>query len=258
MKFKLKYIFLIFFFVFKGTSLIYTQEEYMDLLLLYVDEKYDICFSKSMKYTQKDKTKNHPLPYLYSAMSSFEMSQDHKYTNLHPKAYKTAISFTAKYRKKDKSYKYKVDAAPFIDKFKLVLMEDIENFMMEKTESSYAKAASLSKKTCDMDPDDYGSKLLYGHLCNLTKNKSTAKEYLKISKEKLAEMAENKFGLKYLTKSQQFILRYSLTELASFYQTKNPAQSKEILELGKHFFYADSEDSKIEFTQEYKAFYDRL
>ena len=62
----------------------------------------------------------------------------------------------------------------------------------------------------------------------------------------------------FLTKSQQFILRYSLTELASYYQTKNPAQSKEILELGKHFFYNENEDSKIEYTQDYKAFYDRL
>jgi hypothetical protein len=258
MRLQLKHIFFLLFFISKGSAPIYSQEEYMDLLLLYVDEKYDICFSKSMKYTLKDKTKNHPLPYLYIAMSSFEMSQDHKYTNLHPKAYKTAISFTAKYRKKDKVYKYKTDASPFIDKFKLVLMEDIENFMMENTESSFAKAASLSKKTCAMDPDDYGAKLLYGHLCNLTKNKSTAKEYLKISKEKLAVMAENKFGLKYLTKSQQFILRYALIEMASFYQAKNPTQSKEILNLGKHFFYAKNEDSKIEFSQDYKSFYDKL
>ena len=106
MKLKLKHIFILFLFIFKGLTPIYSQEEYMDLLLLFVDEKYDICFSKASKYTQKDKTKNDPLPYLYIAMSSFEMSQDHKYTNLHPKAYKTAISFTAKYRKKDKQYKW--------------------------------------------------------------------------------------------------------------------------------------------------------
>ncbi len=76
------------------------QEDYMDLLLLFVDEKYDVCYGKAMKYTGKDKTKADPLPYLYIAMSSFEMSQDHKYTNVYPKAYKTAISYSAKYRKR--------------------------------------------------------------------------------------------------------------------------------------------------------------
>ena len=54
-----------------------------------------------------------------------------------------------------------------------------------------------------MDPDDYGAKLLYALLCNLTKNKSTAKEYFKICKHKLAEYKDNKFSLKYMTKSQQ-------------------------------------------------------
>ena len=61
-----------------------SQGDFMDLLLLFVDEKYDVCFHKSLKYNEKEKTKKHPLPYLYAAMASFEMSQDHKYTNMYP------------------------------------------------------------------------------------------------------------------------------------------------------------------------------
>ena len=257
MKFRLNNIVLLLFFVFKGLTPVFSQE-YMDLLLLFVDEKYDVCFSKSMKYTIKDKTKKDPLPYLYVAMSSYEMSKDHKYTNLHPKAFKNAISYTTKYRKKDKEYKYKSDASPFIDKFKSELTEEVENYIMEKTESSYSKASSLAKKICYMDPDDYGAKLLYSHLCFLIKDKTTGKEYFKICKEKLTEMSDNKFGLKYLSKSQQYILRFALIETAHFYKAKNPSQSKEILELGKHFFYEKNEDSKIEYSQDYKNFYDKL
>ena len=141
-----------------------TDNDYMDLLLFYVDEKYDICFNKAMKYTLKEKTKKDPLPYLYVSKASFEMSRDHKYTNNYPKAYKTAISFAAKYRKKDKEYKFKDDAEDYIDAFKLVMIEEIENYILEGTDATYGKATGLCKKTCDMDPDDYGAKLLYACL----------------------------------------------------------------------------------------------
>ena len=116
-----------------------TNNDYMDLLLLYVDEKYDVCYNKSLKYTEKEKTKKDPLPFLYVSMSSLEMSRDHKYTNSHPKAYKTAISFAAKYRKKDKEYKHKSDAAEFIDKFKLIILEEIENVKKEGISQEHLK-----------------------------------------------------------------------------------------------------------------------
>ena len=77
-----------------------TEKLYDDLLVLLVNEEYKDCFNKSVKYTLKDKTKKDPLPYLFAAKSSFEMSRDHKYTEEFPKAYKTAMSYAAKYRKK--------------------------------------------------------------------------------------------------------------------------------------------------------------
>ena len=157
----------------------------MDLLLLFVDEKYEVCYNKSIKYTEKEKTKKDPLPFLFVSMSSFEMSRDHKYTNTFPKAYKTAISYAAKYRKKDKEYKFKSDSEKFIDDFKLVIIEEIENYIQEGIPAKFGKAAGLSKKICDMDPDDYGAKLMYALLCDLTKNKTPAKEYMKVCVPKL-------------------------------------------------------------------------
>ena len=92
------------------TSLILTSQSdntYDDLLVLLVNEDYKDCFNKSIKYTTKDKTKKDPLPYLFAAKSAYRMSRDHKFTEEFPKAYKTAISYTTKYRKKDKKYIYK-------------------------------------------------------------------------------------------------------------------------------------------------------
>ena len=69
----------------------------------------------------------------------------------------------------------------------------MENFLEEGTEKTYSKAVGLTKKTCDMDPDDYGAKLLYSILCTITKNKTYAKESLKICIPKLEEYANTVF-----------------------------------------------------------------
>ena len=213
-----------------------TEKLYDDLLVLLVNEEYKDCFNKSVKYTLKDKTKKDPLPYLFAAKSSFEMSRDHKYTEEFPKAYKTAMSYAAKYRKKDKEYIYKDDAEEFINDFKMIIIEDIENYILEGTEKTYGKAVSLAKKTSDMDPDDYGAKLLYALLCTLTKNNSKAKEVLKMCMPKIEEYGNNKFSLKYMNKSQQFILRFTLMEYANYYKDKDTAKAKSMLDYGKHLF----------------------
>lgn len=235
-----------------------TDNDYMDLLLLFVDEKYEVCYNKSMKYTEKEKTKKDPLPFLYVSMSSFEMSRDHKYTNTFPKAYKTAISFAAKYRKKDKDYKHKSDSEKFIDDFKLIILEEIENYLLEGTSATYGKAAGLTKKCCDMDPDDYGAKLLYALLSDLTKNKTASKEYMKICTPKLEEYANDNLSLKTMNKSQQTILRFALLEYANYYIIKEPAKAKEMLDYGKDLFYEKNEFSKVSYNLDYKSKYDSI
>ena len=54
--------------------------------------------------------------------------------------------------------------------FKMVIIEEVENYILEGTDKTYGKAVSLAKKISDMDPEDYGAKLLYALLCTLTKN----------------------------------------------------------------------------------------
>ena len=253
---------LLFFLIFTSINIItitaQTEKLYDDLLLLLVNEEYKDCFKKSVKYTLKDKTKKDPLPYLFAAKSSFEMSRDHKYTEEFPKAYKTAMSYAAKYRKKDKEYNFKDDAEEFINDFKMIIIEDIENYILEGTEKTYGKAVSLAKKTSDMDPDDYGAKLLYALLCTLTKNNSKAKEVLKMCMPKIEEYGNNKFSLKYMNKSQQFILRFTLMEYANYYKDKDTAKAKSMLDYGKHLFYEENDFSKISYSMDYKLIYDHL
>ena len=233
-------------------------DDFMDLLLLYVDEKYDICFHKAIKYTEKDKTKKHPLPYLYASMASYEMSQDNQYTNMYPKAYKTAISYLTKYRKKDKGYEYKDDSEDYIERMKFIIAEEIENYILEATDNSYSKAAGLAKKVCYMDPLDYGSKLLYAHLCYMSRNKSAGKEYLDISMEYIEVLPENKFAFKEMTKSQQFYLKYSLMEYSSFKKIKDPRTAKEIIQLGEPYYYKDRDDCLLDDNEDFRSLYNEI
>ena len=69
-------------------------------------------------------------PYLFAAKASYEMSQDHKYTEEFPKARKTALSYAAKYRKKDKEYLFKEDAEEFINDFKLNIIFTLYTFFV--------------------------------------------------------------------------------------------------------------------------------
>ena len=238
-------------------TLTLNAQDYMDLLLLFVDEKYDICYHKAIKYTTKDKTKADALPYLYVAMASLEMSQDHKYTNMYPKAYKTSISYIGKYRKKDKEFEYQQDAEEFIERIKFIIAEDIENLMEEKTESSFMKAASFTNKICKMDPKDNGAKLLYAYLCYVTKNKSTGKELYKTSMEYIHNIQDDKFAFSNMTESQQYFLRLGIMEYAN-YKRKKPSAAMPVIELGKKFFYIDRNDCLLEDNSDFKALYDEL
>ena len=233
-----------------------TENTYENLLVLYVNEDFKNCFNKSLKYTVKEKTKKDPLPYLFAAKASYEMSQDHKYTEEFPKARKTALSYAAKYRKKDKEYLFKEDAEEFINDFKLNIIEQLENYLLEGTDKTYSKAVGLTKKTCDIDPEDYGAKLLYSVLCTITKNKTNAKEYLKICIPKLEEYEKNKFSLKYMTESQQSLLRYAIMEYTKYYKEKDAAKSKKMMEYGKPLYYDENDFSKIEYNMDYKFLFD--
>jgi hypothetical protein len=80
------------------------DNEFKDLLSLFVDQKYEKVLNKAENYTIGDETKKHPLPYLYIAMSLYEMSKIEKYTQMeeYKGAFKDAMKFCSKYAAKDK------------------------------------------------------------------------------------------------------------------------------------------------------------
>lgn len=229
-------------------------QEYEDLLVLLVDEKYEKCFDKALKYTEKDKTKNDAMPYLYAAQALFAMSQEHKYIDIFPKAYKDAISFTKKYRKKDKEYAYREDAEPFLEKLKLTILEDIENYNIEGEEKAFKKSLGFMKKVDQIDPNCLGSMLLRAELEILTKNKSEGRKMFATAMEEIRKIGVD-VQFEDLTLSQQKYLRYSLIFVSQNYIETDLAKAKEIISIGQPYFGEENEACLLEDNDEFKKVY---
>ena len=233
------------------------SQEYKDLLILYVDENYEKCFGKALNYTENDKTKKHPLPYLYVSMASFGISQDHQYSKKWPKAYSTALSFATKYRKKDPENTYADDSQDYIDQLKEIIYEDVENYMLTATEKGHKKAAGILKKACSFDPNDFGAKLLWGELEILTKNKTEGAKIVSAAIDLIKTIGAD-IQLGDLSEIQQKYLRKSLMEYALFVDAKDHAKAIEIISMGQPFFYEEREDCVLDDNEEFKKLYDQI
>ena len=233
------------------------SQEYKDLLVLYVDENYEKCFVKAMNYTENEKTKKHPLPYLYVSMASFGISQDHQYSENWPKAYSTALSFAKKYRKKDPENTYAEDSQEYIDQLKEIIFEDVENYMLTGTEKGYKKSAGILKKVCSFDPKDYGAMLLWGEMEILTKNQTEGKKIVAEAIDLIKTIGAD-VQLGDLTEIQQRYLRKSLMEYAVFVDAKDHAKAIEIISMGQPFFYEEREDCVLDDNEGFKKLYDEI
>lgn len=232
-------------------------QNYMDLLVLIADEKYEKCLFKCEKLMANEKTKKEALPYLYASMSYYEMSRDHKFKDDYPKAFKNTLSYLGKYRKKDKSYEYKEDAEEFIEKIKFILLEEIENYALEGTEKSAKKTASLMKKVISFDPDDYGARLIQGLNYILSKNKTEGKKVVAEALDLIKKIGTDvEFGD--MTESQQAYLKFALMQYAKFQDPIDPVAAKETISLGHQFFYEERDDCLLEDNSDFKELYDEI
>ena len=233
------------------------SQEYEELLVLLVDEKYEKCFDKALKYTENDKTKNDPMPYLYAAQALHAMSKDHQYSEVFPKAYGDAISFAKNYRKKDKTYAYKEDAEPFLEKLKLEILEEIENYNLGADEKSYKKSLGLMKKVVSIDPDCRASILLRGELEILTKNKTEGRKMVAEGLDLVKKIGEE-VQFSDMTLSQQKYLKYALMFSAQNCFEVDRAKSKEIISIGQPYFGEANEGCLIEDNDDFKKVYKKI
>lgn len=112
---------------------------YEDLLVMYVDEKYEKCIAKAEAYTEMDDTKKDALPFLYVSMCYFEMSKDEKFAVDYPRASRDALKWAEKYRKKDKEKEFFANYEDYWAELNTMVQELGENMLDDPKGLSKAK-----------------------------------------------------------------------------------------------------------------------
>jgi hypothetical protein len=214
------------------------KQPYEDLLVKYVDEKYEDCLAKALNYTEKDDTKKDPLPFLYVSMCYYEMSKIEKYRSMeeYKKCDKDAVKYAEKYRKKDKNKEFFDNYADF--------WSDLNTMAGEAGVNAYEDPKGLTKAKQWFDgmtgyyPENPGPWLMLGlvlYKSNLTKEADAA-----IAKFQPALEAAGGIGM--LPDDQKKLVKTALIQYATYLDSKgNRSKAKEMLEIGKEFFKDDAE-----------------
>ncbi|NQY67077.1 MAG: hypothetical protein HRT72_05055 [Flavobacteriales bacterium] len=195
--------------------------EFEKLGSLYLEGKYEDCNAKALKYTESDKTKRHPEPYLYLAMSNYQIadSDDKKLTETYPNALKDAMKWAAKFKKKDKEDDYYTKSSKFLNKLKTKALKIADEFYAAK---NYKKAAFYFKSIYNFSADP-NVKFIWG-MCDLNL-RSTGQATLSISsaaKELNRMFAKGEYNSE---NSTAYELSLSLIEYSDHLMTTNKKDS---------------------------------
>lgn len=141
------------------------EDEFADLRILYMDQKYEKLISKAEGYVAKDKTRKSPEPYLYLSKAYFEMSQLDEYAEKYPpdKSFRDALKWASKYRRKDKEGNIYDDNDFYFNELKKSAIEEAGGLMSDQ---KYSRAKRYYDGITDFDPTDAGAWLMLGY-CQL-------------------------------------------------------------------------------------------
>jgi hypothetical protein len=210
---------------------------YEDLLVKFVDEKYEDVLAKAQSYTENDDTKKDPLPYLYISMSLYEMSKIEKFRAMeeYKKADKDAVKWAEKYRKKDKEKQFFDNYADFWAELNTMAGESGLNFYDEGPKGM-SKAKQMFDGMTGYYPENPGPWLMLA-LCQYSTN--LAKE-AEISMKNFQKALDDAGGAGDLPEDQKKLLKQAMMNYATWKETKgDKASGKAMLEQGKDAFIAD-------------------
>ena len=240
---KVLLLFLVGILAFQSTSIAQPDDEYNDLLFLLVDAKYDKLLYKSMSYIEDEETRRDPLPYLYISMCYYEMSKLEEYDEEFPRAFKDAVKYCVKYRKKDASGFYVAENAEYIDDLKIQTYEIAENYFQI---NKVSKAKSYYKYLVGMDPGDWGSWLLKG----VTEASLNMKSESKISFSNGMKGIENLENIDDYWEGQVMLLKMGIISYSEYLKENGKInEAKQLMALGYEFLKDDNE---------YKIVYDDI
>lgn len=152
-------LFLLFTFFIQDSNAQLTGNKYDKLFDLYILGDYEKCIRKAERYTNRDKTKRDPQPYLYLSQCYFAVSRDRELEEYYPRAFKNALKHAYKvYRKGDETTLMEDNADFFTELKQAAIEEAMYNYNL----NDFRKAAYYLKKVLKFDPDDHKVQLMCG------------------------------------------------------------------------------------------------
>jgi len=148
--------------------------ELVKLEELYNKGKFEDCAYKAETYTESEKDRKNPEPYLYISMCYYEFhfSEDAKIKEYYKSALKDALKYAVKMRTYDKENNFYNDNNEYLDKLRQTCLEQAKALVDKK---DYSKASSYYyKQLVKLDPDDAELLFVKGVCDALMRNSSEA------------------------------------------------------------------------------------
>ena len=204
---------------------------YDDLLVLYVDEKFDKCIYKAENYTLNDATKKDPLPFLYMSMCFYEMSKLEKYQADYPKAGRDALKYAEKFRKKDKENEFFGNYEDYWANLNTTAMQEGEALMDDPKGLSKSKQVWSSMTV--YYPENPGPWLMLA----ITQYKANSTKEGDLSVKEFDKRVAEAGDLSRLPEDQRKLLKNALIRYSDFMTEKGQRdQGRKYLSLGKDHF----------------------
>ena len=222
-----------------GSHAVAQSPTYDNLLGKYVDEKYEDCVSKAQGYTESEKTRKDPLPYLYMSMCLFEMSKIPKYQEMddYKKADRDALKWAEKYRRKDKDKEFFDKYGDYWGELNTMAQESGLNFY-ESGAKGMTKARHQFEAMTGYYPEDPGPWLMLA----LTEYQSNMQKEGDDSMKKYQAALAAAGDIASLPEDQKKLLMSALINYADYLNSKgDKAGAAKALDTGKDYFMDNAE-----------------
>lgn len=213
---------------------------YEDLLVMYVDEKYEKCIAKAEGYTLNDATKRDALPFLYIAMCFHEMSKQEKYLKDYPKAGREAAKWAEKYRRKDKELEFFNNYDDFWMSLNLAGLEEGENLMDDP--KGLSRARQVFTSMTKYYPENPGPWLLLA----ITQYKGNLVREADVSLKEFDKALKGAGDIGSLPADQKKALKSALIRYSDHMVEKGMRdKARQYLEIGKEHFMGEPDFKSV-------------
>ena len=217
-----------------------SENELNQLLVWYVDGKYEKVLYKAIRYTEDDEQKKHPMPYLYMAKAYLgihnsddaDLRESYEVDKL--KALKNALKYAGKFVKKDKEQEYIFEELEYIEDLR---KETIIAAETEMDNGKFTKAKSYYKYLTTLDKEDPGAWMMYGTVFLTLKARRDADKAWETARNLLLDQQARG-----LTEGQRELLQYAfVTTIEKLDEMSDRAAAQDFISLGDDFIGGDRE-----------------